>query len=163
MRGIWEKSGQGKEAVNVSVSIQSLTSAIIWRILAGTKYSGDGDINGKELRYMLEELKAIIQAPNIGDFLPYLDWLDLQGINRRMKKAHLFFDRVVQKIIDDHVNVKRKQTSNVTDIIDVLLERMDMFIAGIDTTAASLEWTMSLLVRNPQIADKLQEEIESVV
>ncbi|KAH9306142.1 hypothetical protein KI387_010546 [Taxus chinensis] len=120
-------------------------------------------------------MKAIIQAPNIGDFLPYLDWLDLQGINRRMKKAHLFFDRVVQKIIDDHVSVKRKQTSNVTDIIDVLLAMaendsvnikaiiFDMFIAGIDTTAASVEWTMSLLVRNPQIAKKLQEEIESVV
>nr|ATG29994.1 CYP750C23 [Taxus chinensis] len=178
VRGIWEKSEQGTVAVNVSNAIQSLTSAIMWRILAGTKYSGDdavGDIKSEELRDMVEEVFATSMAPNIGDYIPYLDWLDLQGINRRMKKAHLFFDRVVQKIIDDHVNVKRKQASNVKDFIDVLLELsqndtvnikaiiFDMFIAGIETTATSLDWTMSEMVRNPHIAKKLQEEIESVV
>ncbi|KAH9325810.1 hypothetical protein KI387_005988, partial [Taxus chinensis] len=39
----------------------------------------------------------------------------------------------------------------------------DMIIAGIETTVAYLEWTMSLFVRNPQIANKLHEEIEYVV
>ncbi|KAH9288248.1 hypothetical protein KI387_032365, partial [Taxus chinensis] len=170
MRGIWERSRQGTVAINISTAIQSLTSAIIWRILAGTKYS---DTSGKELRDMVEEVKAI--AINIGDFIPYLDWLDLQGNTRRMKKAHLFFDRVVQKIINDHVNTKRTQTSNVKDIIDVLLEMseidivnikaiiLDLFLAGLETTASSLEWTMSEMMRNPHIANKLQQEIEYVV
>ncbi|KAH9288260.1 hypothetical protein KI387_032377, partial [Taxus chinensis] len=179
MRDVWEKSREGALAVNVSTAIQSLTTAIMWRILAGTKYSADdddvGDINGKELREMVEEAKATAMALNIGDYIPYIDWLDLQGIHKRMKKAHLFFDRVVQKIIDDHVSVKCRQMSNVMDIIDVLLDMaendtvnikaiiFDLFLAGMETTATSLDWTMSEMVRNPHIAKKLQEEIESVV
>ncbi|KAH9320602.1 hypothetical protein KI387_015241, partial [Taxus chinensis] len=39
----------------------------------------------------------------------------------------------------------------------------DMLTAGIETTAASLEWTMSEMVRNPHSAKKMLEEVESVV
>ncbi|KAH9319512.1 hypothetical protein KI387_021281, partial [Taxus chinensis] len=88
-------------------------------------------------------------------------------IKKRMRKANGFFDRVVQKIIEEHDNVKRKQGSNVKDIIDVLLELsgndtlnikaiiFDMFLGGIGTIGTALEWTMSEMVKNPHVAKKL--------
>ncbi|GLJ22476.1 hypothetical protein SUGI_0423200 [Cryptomeria japonica] len=181
---LWEKSEQGRVGVNVSKIITFLTSTIIWRLLAGKRYCEDDVVGcGGELRDMMKEVAGTILEFNIGDFLPYIDWLDLQGIKRRMKKAHLFFDRVVQKIIDQHVkdNGESMQESRVNDIIDVLLDMAasgaeditlrilkqsflyDLFIAGTDTISTTLEWAMSEMLRNPHIAAKLQEEIESVV
>lgn len=34
-----------------------------------------------------------------------------------------------------------------------------MFVAGTDTTAATLEWTMTELVRHPKVMKKAQEEV----
>ncbi|GLJ11716.1 hypothetical protein SUGI_0175270 [Cryptomeria japonica] len=179
MSSIWENSRHGAVAVNVSKAVTSLTSAIIWRILAGTKFS-DEDLVGREKEFiaMVHEVTGTIAAINIGDFIPYIDWMDLQGIKKRMKNAHAFFDGVMQKIIDEHVNLRQSQTVAVKDILDVLLEMAEsgdmtindiksiifvLFIAGIETTATSLEWSMSEMVRNSHIAKKLQQEIESVV
>jgi hypothetical protein len=47
---------------------------------------------------------AQLQLIRLTDFIPYLNWLDLQGINKRMKKIHKTFDEFAEKIIDDHVN-----------------------------------------------------------
>ncbi|GLJ11714.1 hypothetical protein SUGI_0175210 [Cryptomeria japonica] len=89
-----------------------------------------------------------------------------------------FFDRVMQTIIDEYVNLRQSQTAAVKDILDVLLEVTEsgeitikdiraiifvLFIAGIEITATSVEWIMSEMVRNPHIAKKLQQEIESVL
>ncbi|XP_057869297.2 cytochrome P450 750A1-like [Cryptomeria japonica] len=39
----------------------------------------------------------------------------------------------------------------------------DIFLAGVETTSATIEWAMSEILRNPGVAKKMQEEIESVV
>ncbi|GLJ48774.1 hypothetical protein SUGI_1028510 [Cryptomeria japonica] len=38
-----------------------------------------------------------------------------------------------------------------------------MFLGGTETTIVTLEWAMSEMLRNPRMAKKLQEEIESIV
>ena len=38
-----------------------------------------------------------------------------------------------------------------------------MLLAGSDASAASIEWTMSEVLRNPQVQKKLQNELEHVV
>ena len=39
----------------------------------------------------------------------------------------------------------------------------DMFVAGTDTSSASLVWTMAELIRNPSVMRKAQEEVRSAV
>jgi cytochrome P450 len=86
-RSIWEESQNGTIAVNVSKVILTLSSNVISRILARRKVSDDDlGADGKGFKHMLLELSATVGALNIGDFIPYLDWMDLQGIKRRMMK-----------------------------------------------------------------------------
>lgn len=39
----------------------------------------------------------------------------------------------------------------------------DVFSAGLETVTALLEWTLLYLVRNPEVQDKIREELENVV
>ncbi|KAL5997304.1 hypothetical protein ACLOJK_008234 [Asimina triloba] len=41
-------------------------------------------------------------------------------------------------------------------------EKSDMFVAGTDTTSATLEWAMTELARHPQSMKKVQEEVRQV-
>ncbi|GLJ18950.1 hypothetical protein SUGI_0338920 [Cryptomeria japonica] len=186
VKSIWEKSKHGKVAVNVRKSIASLISSIIWRTLAGTKISQDDDLVGDELNRMVQQVTSMIGAFNIGDFIPSIAWIDeLSGVKGKMKKAHNFFDRVVGKIIDEHIEERRRrgnqgQRDHTKDLVDILLEMaqnesdlkitrehikatvFDMFLGALETTITTLEWAMSEMVRNPHVAQKLQAEIESI-
>ena len=74
--------------MNVRKSILTLSSNIIWRILARRKVSDDDfGARGKGLKHLLLELSYVVGDLNIGDFIHYLDWMDLQGIKRSMVKV----------------------------------------------------------------------------
>ncbi|XP_059064289.1 cytochrome P450 750A1 [Cryptomeria japonica] len=187
VKSVWERSKQGTVAVNVSKTLLEITSAIIWRMLTGTRFADD-DVSGSggDLRDMVREITSTMADVNIGDLFPYIDWMDLQGIKKRMKKAHNFFDGIAERIIDEHVKQRRRALDEnrewTKDIIDVLLDvaesqaleieitrenikaiLSDLFIGGMETTTTTLEWAMTGLIRHPLVAVKLQEEIDSVV
>ncbi|GLJ49359.1 hypothetical protein SUGI_1044070 [Cryptomeria japonica] len=192
VRSIWDRSLHGKLPVNVTAAISSIISSIMWGTLAGTNTGSYSDLLGSsdELRMMINEVINMVGAFNIGDFFPYGEWLDqLRGMKRRMTRAHDFFDRVVGRIIDQHVERNAKvdagENEHVKDLVDVLLDIekeepdgengikvtrehikaiiFDMFLGGTETTIVTLEWAMSEMLRNPRMAKKLQEEIESIV
>nr|ACN40859.1 unknown [Picea sitchensis] len=193
IRSIWEESESGRIAVNVTKAISSSLANILWRILARKKFS-DKDLgtDGKGFTDLVQEVSTVGGSLNIGDFIPYLDRLDLQGIKRSLKKANTRYDVFAEKMIDEHVNARAatngqaeaeaEAEAHVKDIIDVLLEMAetdkleaklkretikavtyDLFAAGMETSANALEWAMSELLRHPHAMKKLQEEIESVV
>ncbi|XP_057850226.1 cytochrome P450 750A1 [Cryptomeria japonica] len=188
LRSMWEESREGKSAVNVSKILSSVIQAQVLQILSGTKsddYHSNG--NGKEIKDLLWEMSHLAGTFNIGEFIPWIDWLDLQGIKRRMRKAIKSFDQIASKIIEEHK--KRRSASSLdkekkhpftTDVIDTLLEMQsndsitittenikaivfDLFAAGVETSSTMLEWAMSLIIQNPSVAKKLREEIEGVV
>jgi len=129
IQSIWEESKSGIMSVNVSNAVTTVSSNIIWRILAGRKFSDD-DLGGdfKGFKELVVEMTAAVGESNIGDFIPYLDWLDLQGINQRLKKLRKTFDGFVERMIDEHVNLNHfngqkdaDAEPRVQDFVDVLL------------------------------------------
>eukprot|EP00253_Pinus_taeda_P007555 PITA_07555 len=191
IHSIWGESESGTIAVNVSNAFFTLTTNIIWRMLVRKKFcNNDLGSSGERFRDLVLEGSAAAGSFNIGNFVPSLDWLDLQGNNRRIKKANKIFDAFVEKVIDDHMDHGVDSTSNGQTkakaeydkvFVDVLLQiqsdktdgkitretikaiMFDMFAAGMETTAITLEWAMSELLRHPHAMKRLQEEIECTV
>jgi len=191
MRSIWEKSEKGTIPLNVTDVISTLTSNIVWQILASHKFSNDElGANDKGFKDLILQVSSAVGEFNIGDFIPYLDWLDLQGIRRRLKKAHKRFDAFAEKVIEDHVyhrvaaatsgGQEEAEPEAPRDFVDTLLEIaetklnkitresikaiiFEMFAGGMETTSTTLEWAMSELLRHPDAMKKLQTEIVMVV
>ena len=109
-----------------------------------------------------------------------------------MKKLSKAIDIVLEKIITEHEQVAlccdQQEGLRHKDFIDVLLSLMnqpmnpqdhehidiidqshikaillDMVVAAFDTSATSIEWAFSELLRNPKVMKKLQEELERVI
>jgi hypothetical protein len=80
----------------------------------------------EEFQEMLDELFLLNGVLNIGDWIPWLDFLDLQGYVKRMKKLKVRFDKFHDHVIDEH-NVRRKTTKNwqPKDMVDLLLQLAD--------------------------------------
>ncbi|XP_057827808.2 cytochrome P450 750A1-like [Cryptomeria japonica] len=181
VRSIWEKSEQGRKGVDVSHSVACYTSDLMWRILTG-RTNADRLSGGTTFEELVWEGNELMGAVNIGDFIPCLELLDLQGLRRRTKNVHQRLDAVFDKIIDEHVERKgrrgeegeEEEEERQNDLVDVLVDMeitveekkailMDMFLAAIESSASTVEWAMSELLRNPHVMKKLQGEIDFIV
>lgn len=166
--------------VNISKTVSTLVNDILFRMTFGKKCSDQDSIRGKGINSMMKESFVVAGAFNVGDYIPYVGWMDLQGLNRRFKEIHSIQDEFLEKVIEEHVaqndpNVER-------DLVDVLLAASadkdmqpqitrenikailyDMLAGGTDTSSTTMEWAMSELLRNPLVLKKVQDELERVV
>jgi len=166
--------------VNIRKTLSTLAIDIMCRMAFGRKYSDKDSIDSKGISSMIKEIFFLAGSFNIGDYIPSLANMDLQGLNRRMKKVHIVHDDFLEKIIEEHVEQK---DPNVTrDLVDFLLAAsadkdmelkftrdnikavsFNMLAAGADTSSTTIEWAMSEVLRKPPVLKKIREELECVV
>lgn len=135
----------------------------------------------QEFKQLMWCIMEEIGRPNYADFFPILGYVDPFGIRRRLAA---YFDKLIavfQEIIQARqkarsTNFSTEMTTN--DVLDTLLNLyqenelsmdeinhllVDIFDAGTDTTASTLEWAMAELVKNPDIMLKAQTEIKQIL
>uniref|UniRef100_A0A7N0V0V9 Cytochrome P450 n=1 Tax=Kalanchoe fedtschenkoi TaxID=63787 RepID=A0A7N0V0V9_KALFE len=175
------------QKIDLSDSFLKLAGSIVSRSVLGRKISSDEDERDNvEGKLALQSAHAITDWFSFEDIIPSLSWLDhLTGLSRRLKNTsqaiHAFLDQVI-----DERETAGIQSGNEGDdtkcFVDIILELLkkemispdftrgnfraillDMFVAGITTSAAAMEWAMTELARNPRIMKKVQEEVRGVV
>jgi len=166
--------------VSVTKTVSAVTNAMICRMAFGRKYSDQDLIDSGGIISTIKETILLLGSPNIGDYIPYLAWMDLQGINRRLKKLNKTQDEFLEKIIEEHVSQNNPDAA--PDLVDVLLAASadearefqisrdnikavinDILVAGTYMSAIVIEWAMSEVLRNPTVLKKLQDELERVI
>ncbi|KAH0716353.1 hypothetical protein KY284_009258 [Solanum tuberosum] len=106
-----------------------------------------------EFKNMVVELMTVAGYFNIGDFIPKLAWMDLQGIEKGMKSLHKKFDDLLTKMFDEHEATTYERKEN-PDFLDVVMANKDnsegerlsttnikalllnLFTAGTDTSSS---------------------------
>lgn len=140
--------------------------------------------NLDELREALEEWFFLNGVFNIGDWIPWLDFLDLQGYVKKMKAFGKKIDKFNNYVVNDHRAKKESAGKNFVpqDIVDELLQladdhdrevkltndnvkalMQDVLAGGTDTSAMTLEWAMSELLKQPHLLEKATEELDRVI
>ncbi|KAD5507876.1 hypothetical protein E3N88_15579 [Mikania micrantha] len=154
------------------------TTNALARVMLGRRVFGDGDPKADEFKDMVVELMVLAGEFNIGDFIPAVDWLDLQGVTKKMKKLHARFDSFLNTILEEH-----KSGNSTGDLLSTLISLKDdadgdggklsdveikalllnLFAAGTDTSSSTVEWAIAELIRHPQLLKEAQEEIDTIV
>ncbi|KAH9323227.1 hypothetical protein KI387_017866, partial [Taxus chinensis] len=119
-------------------------------------------------------------TPNVVDYFPFLRCLDPQGFRRKLGKhlkgIHDFCDLFIHERIAAKSN-NVEQNDSEKDFLDVLLDCRsqdltlvgirvlisELFIAGAETTATTVEWVMTEFIRNPQKMMQVQRELDEIV
>ncbi|TVU32030.1 hypothetical protein EJB05_23746 [Eragrostis curvula] len=117
VRAVAEGGAGGEKAVNLGELIFNLTKNVIFRAAFGTS-DGEGQ---DEFIAILQEFSKLFGAFNIGDFIPWLSWMDPQGINRRLRAARAALDRFIDKIIDEHMKRGKNADDADADMVDDML------------------------------------------
>nr|XP_043621458.1 tryptamine 5-hydroxylase-like [Erigeron canadensis] len=158
-----------------------LANDMLCRVAFGKRFLRDESKKGKDLVGILTETQALFAGFCLGDFYPEWEWVNVvSGSKRRMVKTLKELREVCDDIIDDH-NKNKEESAGNEDFVDVLLRVqqqhdlevpitddnlkalvLDMFVAGTDTTSATLEWTMTELARHPEVMKKAQDEIRGI-
>ncbi|XP_020202465.1 cytochrome P450 CYP736A12 [Cajanus cajan] len=179
-----QKRASSSEVVDLSDMVADLIENITFKMILG--HSKDDRFDVKNL---VREVLILIGTFNVSDYVPWVGVFDLQGLVRRMKKVSKEFDEMMELIIKEHEqssdndqNGQRQkdfldiflalmhqpidpqdQQGPVIDKTNIKAILMTMIIAATDTSATTVEWAMSELLKYPRVMKKLQEELESAV
>ncbi|MED6124071.1 hypothetical protein PIB30_055630 [Stylosanthes scabra] len=152
---------------------------------------GANSDDSEKIREMVKEVMELAgKLNNISDFIWLFKNWNLQGINKRLKMVRERFDSMMERIIREHelVRKERKEKGDngggqVRDLLDILLEIhednriideiqftkenikafiLELFMAGTDTSATTIEWALAELINNPHVMEKARQEIDSV-
>ncbi|CAI9301314.1 unnamed protein product [Lactuca saligna] len=181
MKSISHKAKIGK-AVDLEGEVVKITNNVISRMLMKERCS-DKDDEAGEMRILVAEMAEIMGRFNLSNYIWFIKNLDFQGFDKRLNDIGRRFDTLIERIIKDHEETrKQKGNGEVKDLLDILLDIsedesmeikltrenikafiMDIFTAGTDTSAITIQWALAELINHPNIMKKAVEEIEKVV
>ncbi|CAL5006765.1 unnamed protein product [Urochloa decumbens] len=141
-------------------------------------------------RHCAKEVTELVGSFNIADYIAFLRPFDLQGLDRRAHAVHAKFDALLEVLIRKKEEARRSPTpaeaeagaEKAKDLLDILMDAaedenaevklnrenikafvLDIFTAGSDTTATTVEWMLAELINHPPCLAKLRAELDAVI
>jgi len=100
----------------------AITNMVSQVVLSKRMFANKGQ-ESKEFKEMVVEFMTI-SGINIGDFVPFIGWIDLEGVVGKMKRLHKRFDVFLTKLIEDHVKCAHERKGK-PDFLDIVLANND--------------------------------------
>lgn len=157
------------EVRDIHHDMMRITMEIVSKTLFDVEVEEDVDEIGKSFDLVIREIAKRFRRP-----VKIADWIPLPG-NLRYRRGVALLDRLVARVLAE----RRARPGDRGDLLSMLLEARDddgspmsdkqlrdelitLFLAGHETTAISLSWTLYLLAKNPDVEERLRAEIAAV-
>jgi len=172
-----EASAESGQTVNISYELMNLTLGVATQALFGSPVQDvDGKL-GENIAFLMTDTAFRFEHP----FYPPL-WFPASR-NRQFNAAMQRLDRVIYGIIAE----RRTPTGEKDNLLDLMMqaqlegdensgagpqsmtdrqlrdEVVTLFLAGHETTAVSLCWTLYLLSQHPEVEARLRGELDQVL
>ncbi|XP_057809222.1 cytochrome P450 76T24-like [Salvia miltiorrhiza] len=170
---VGECGGAGR-AVDVGEAAFATTLNLMSAWLFSVEFARLGSESSHEMKDVVWGVMECLGSPNLADYFPVLRCVDPQRI---LKKTEFYVGKLLaifEEIIDEKLKSSGERDDLVGDFIDLYqrdeaqLSRndithllLDLFVAGTDTTAGTVEWAMAELMHNPSKMSRLRNEIRN--
>jgi cytochrome P450 len=158
--------------VAVDEAMHGLTLRIAARTLFSADVTSDADAVGRAVDDAMTTFPFMLTV--LGEFADYLPFVPAV---RRFRRARAKLDAVVRAIVaarraagdDDRGDLlsvllaARDEDGRGLDDVQIRDEVMTLFLAGHETTANALAWTLDLLARTPDAETALFAELDAVL
>ncbi|CAN0880320.1 Desmethyl-deoxy-podophyllotoxin synthase [Linum grandiflorum] len=159
--------------INLSELIFLATNNVTSRSAFGKRCRDSG-----EFLTLLQQVIRIAGGFNLPDLYPSFKFLrKVTGIESELKRIHGGIDRILEDIVNQHL-LRAGQVDGQEDLLDILIKlqgsgqldlkltanhlkaiTLDIFSAGSETSATTMEWAMAELMKNPTTMKKAQTEL----
>nr|XP_007146612.1 hypothetical protein PHAVU_006G054900g [Phaseolus vulgaris]ESW18606.1 hypothetical protein PHAVU_006G054900g [Phaseolus vulgaris] len=175
----WIDSEKGSP-INLTQAVLSSIYSIASRSAFGKKY--------KDQQNFIAAVKKLIKLEggfDIGDLFPSATWLQhVNGIRPKLERLHQQADQIMEGIINEHKEARSEAKDyerETEDLVDVLMQYedgsnqdftltrnnikaiiLDIFAAGGETSATTIDWAMAEIIKDSRIMRKAQAEVREV-
>lgn len=169
----WEAVARSGEMVDVLAEMTQITAWIILRSMFGT------EIDEQRLHDLAGDVETLIKFGNRREMLPVKAplWAPLPSHVQHRKattRVHSFIREVISRrrnepesswpedLLSKLMSARDEETGD--SMADILIrdECLGIFVAGHETTARTLAFLWYMLDQNPQVAERLQSELDGV-
>nr|GLL45396.1 cytochrome P450 CYP82D47-like isoform X1 [Ipomoea trifida] len=173
---------KNNESEDVKVDMKEWFGKLIinftMQMLYGKRYEEEGNQTVVTLRRFFD----LLATSAVGDYLPWLRWLDIGGHEKAMKETAKEMDTILEGWLQDHKTKRNTKSKEEEDFMDGLLSSFEddnkdipkdfdadttvkatcmvVMAAATDTLTITLIWALSLLLDNNNVLDKIRAEIE---
>ncbi|XXG60275.1 hypothetical protein AAC387_Pa04g2225 [Persea americana] len=142
---------------------------------------GEDDREGRRFRKAINQFFYLMEVFVVSDAVPFLKWFDFQGHKRAMKATANEMDSLLSMWLDEHRKRRSLAEGDVTneDFMDVMLSItaddqisgydrdtiikatcLSIILGGMEGTSDALARAIALVLANPQVLKKAQEELD---
>ncbi|XP_063448879.1 cytochrome P450 2C15-like [Mytilus trossulus] len=173
------EKAKGAEITDVKTMMLKASCNVIHSLIFGYRYKHDNE----SLHKLIKTIDEIFSGPGpltATGIFPILNFLTKDSVRMRVEGF-----TTLKKYIDDHISEHRDSfdPENIRDFIDMYLEAendeiertsslnpgglfstiTDLFAAGTDTTATTLDWSLLYMIQFTDVQKRCQEEITKVI
>ncbi|KAK7256968.1 hypothetical protein RIF29_30609 [Crotalaria pallida] len=181
MVSVVHECSQKGELVEVGDLLSCAITNMVSQVVLSQRIFANKGPESREFKDMVVEFMTI-SGVNIGDFVPWVGWMDLQGVVGKMKRLHKRFDKFLTDMIEEHVKSANDERKGKPDFLDIVMMEngedvsgeklnlsnikallLNLFTAGTDTSASIIEWALAEMMKNPNIMKRAHKEMDQVV
>ncbi|KAL6143783.1 hypothetical protein ACLB2K_054478 [Fragaria x ananassa] len=170
--------------INLTQKVASSIYSITAQAAFGNQCNNDQEV----FKYVMKESNKAASGFNVADVFPSYKLLHvISGVQPKLETLQKQTDRMLENIIKEHTQAtataKSDEAEVQEDLVDVLLKFnvdhyggrelslttdnikaviLDVFVGGTESSAATINWAMSEMIKNPRIMKKAQDEVREV-
>ncbi|WJX52795.1 hypothetical protein P8452_38865 [Trifolium repens] len=167
-----EDSSTDFAEVELTFRFFDMTFNNIMRMISGRRYYGeDCDMSdlqeASQFRDMVSQLLQLSGANNKTDFMPLLKFLDFENLEKRVKHIGEKCDEFLRGLLEEQRNKKERTNTMIDHLLNMQESQPEyytdqiikglalaMLLAGTDSSAVTLEWSMSNILNHPEVLQK---------
>jgi len=163
----WEQKAIGNEAIDIVEEMRRITLSVIIKAL----FSVDLNLQDNQRLYSAITNANKVLFKRYVSLINFPDWIPTP-LNRQMAETRQAMDAYTEEQFQLRQSSPEKKTGDIFDHFlalqqagemsreDIFSEIKTLLVAGFETSAAALAWTLYLIAKNPQVTDRWYKELD---